>query len=106
MENEGEVSQVCHECGENIPIKQVRRHMNRRHDKREFQCETCGITVVGYERHQTHKVCELFSIQPKKVGVRHFNVFDPLKVSSSGLGPRSNLDFSSFLVKPRSRSSF
>ena len=60
MEREGEEqSQICSECGESVPVKQVKRHNLRRHDKREYVCEICGITSVGYEKNMSHKVCKL-----------------------------------------------
>ncbi len=61
MEREGE-SVICSECGESVPVKKVKRHNLRRHDKREYQCETCGITTVGYEKHHSHKVCKISNI--------------------------------------------
>ena len=59
-----EGSQLCPECGENVPVKKMKQHNRRRHDTREYQCEQCGITTVGYEKHQTHKVCELSYFVP------------------------------------------
>ena len=47
----------CEECGESVPAKKIKRHMLRRHDNREYVCETCGTTSIGYENHHRHKVC-------------------------------------------------
>ena len=85
MENEREGSQVCEECGESVPLKQVNIHNLRKHDKREFQCETCGITTVGYEKHRTHKVCELNMSQEVFEQVFYVDLA-LLKLSSSGPG--------------------
>ena len=49
-------TEICEECGEGVPSKSMKRHKQRRHDKRTFQCDECGVTVTGYEKHQAHKV--------------------------------------------------
>ena len=61
MEMEEE-SQICPECGDCVPTNKIKKHNQRRHDKRQFQCDECGVTTVGYEKHQSHKVCKLLNI--------------------------------------------
>ena len=96
MEREGEAeSQICTECGESVPVKNIKRHNLRKHDKREFICEECGTKSVGYEAHRGHKVCKLLNI---------FQRSCLRKTLMSWLLYLSSLGQSLFIVKLRSRS--
>ena len=57
MEMDDEGCQICEECGEGVPMETIKHHRLRRHDKRVFQCDECGLTITGsgYSKHEAHK---------------------------------------------------
>ena len=58
MDGEAEESKVCEDCGEVVSKKLWKRHQNRKHDMRTFQCDECPEQVTGKEKFQNHKVCD------------------------------------------------
>lgn len=52
-------TQVCDDCGEQVSKKAFKRHKLRRHDTRSFQCDECPEQVIGKEKFDSHKVCDL-----------------------------------------------